>query len=130
MMEPALEDAGKEYKLYFKLSDLNTNDPQSNEFEVKVLVIKPFEEIIEEVVIEVVKEEVKVDIQQLDDYGAIAVRFDQSIRLAQNFEDFNESNEGANQILVEFLPTEETETLMYNRDEKIQLSWRIEKISD
>ena len=62
MMEPALEDAGKEYKLYFKLSDLNTNDPQSNEFEVKVLVIKPFEEIIEEVVIEVVKEEVKVDI--------------------------------------------------------------------
>ena len=39
MMEPTFEDVGKEYKLYFKLTDLNANDPQSEEFEVKVLVI-------------------------------------------------------------------------------------------
>ena len=39
MMEPTFEDVGKEYKLFFKLADLNAYDPQSNEFEVKVLII-------------------------------------------------------------------------------------------
>ena len=90
MMEPTFEDVGKEYKLYFKLTDLNANDPQSEEFEVKVLVIQPYEERIE--AIEVEQEDLKVKIQQLDDYQTIAVEFDKSVWLAQNFSDFNEAN--------------------------------------
>ena len=50
----------------------------------------------------------KVKIEQLDDNSAISVTFDKSIKLAHNFTEFNESNEGANQILVRYEPTEET----------------------
>ena len=88
MMEPTFEDVGKEYKLYFKLTDLNANDPQSEEFEVKVLVIQSYEQRIEAIE-EVEKEDLIVKIRQLDDYETIAVEFDKAVWLAQNFSDFN-----------------------------------------
>ena len=38
-MDPTLDDVDNEYSFYFRLADLNFNDPKSAEYTFKVLVL-------------------------------------------------------------------------------------------
>ena len=107
-MNPPVEEASVEYNIYFILTDYRmSKDDESQIFEFTVRVKEPL-------VFETEKEPVLVTIQPPDYEGKFDVKFDKFIRLPSNFTDWNNDNEGAERIKIDYEPTEETLTFMYD----------------
>ena len=48
--------------------------------------------------------------------------------MAGNFSEYTKLNEGAKQIYIEYVPTEETLTHMYDQDLEVIMNWKVQKI--
>lgn len=80
-------------------------------------------------IIEVDQKLVTVVIQPPDIEGFFNVVFSQPIRLAANCTKWSNENEGADKLLIEYLPTEATKNFMYDWDIQVQMKWHVHELA-
>ena len=71
------------------------------------------------------KELIKVKIDEPDAEGNFNVKFNRDIRLPTNFTQWTSENEGADKLQVEYLPSEETQTFMYDLGIEVKMRWKV-----
>ena len=49
-----------------------------------------------------------------DEEGAFDIKFDQLIRLPSNFTEWSNENEGVNRLSLDYHPSEDTQTFLYD----------------
>ena len=70
-----------------------------------------------------------VVIEPIDRESTIFIRFGKSIRLIGNCTEWTSRNEGANMLSIEYRPSEEMETKMYDEDLQQEIDiWRIKDV--
>ena len=60
--------------------------------------------------------------------GFVDVNFNKYIRLPGNCSKWNNENEGNDRIKIEFVPSPETQEIIYDQDLDIILSWQVDKV--
>jgi len=128
-MHPTSEHIGLKLKLYYVLLDLNAR-PESSEFEFTVTVVESANNRFESAAYNhtIIKPErqpeiIKVTVEAPDSEGNFIVRFSKEISLPTNCSQWSDLNEGKDRLKVRYDPTEETQTLLYEQDLKVEMHW-------
>lgn len=72
---------------------------------------------------------IKVVIQAPDKDGFFNVLFSRPVRLAANCTKWSYENEGAEKLLIEYVPTNATLTFMYDWDLEVEMKWHVRSLS-
>ena len=123
-MQPTIEEANKSYQFFLILVDNNESNPKDKTYEFTVEVHGP--NISTETVPKPKrKEEIAVTISSPDAQGIFAIQMSKAIRLPKNYTEWTEKNEGSEKIKIEYMPTEETLTYLYDVDIEVNMHWKV-----
>lgn len=76
------------------------------------------------------KKKVNVEISKPDSQGFFDITFSEKIRMPTNFTDWDWVNEGTQKLLIEYLPSETTQTFIYDQDLQVNLEWRVVDVNE
>ena len=130
-MNPAFEDSGS-YSIYILLTDDNS-PPLSSKYEFELQVLDTRFNFLEDKKKEreqqiFIPDPVYVEIFPPDEYQNFKVRFSRDIALPTNCSHWSNLNEGKKRLQVEYLPSENTQTILYDQDLQIFLNWEVVKV--
>ena len=141
-LSPTQENIDEFYEMYYILTDLNQDKPMSEQYEfaIQVVNLEDKDEDEEEVFVfkyeqkdsnkaesvKVEKKKVMVTIDPPDRLRIFTIRFSEKIYMISNCTEWSQQNEGVDKLLIEYYPSEETLTILYDEDiEQYLTNWMV-----
>ena len=69
--------------------------------------------------------QISVTMESPNEFGIFMIKFSQAVRLPSNFTSWDSENEGSEILELDYIPTEETKTILYDADVSNKVSWSI-----
>lgn len=75
------------------------------------------------------EDDISVSVDPTDNQNLFRVRFSREIALPVNCSSWTSINEGMDRLSVQYQPSQETQTIMYDEDVTIDMFWRVVKVN-
>ena len=112
-LSPSIEHLGLNFQVYFKLTDSNSYESMTQVYEFAIKVRE-------------VKEILFVKIEAFVDQGwTFKISFSEEIKVPANYTSWDNTNEGAEMLQIEFIPRTDTKTYLEDTDSQIEMTWNV-----
>ena len=127
-LSPSMNQVNKNFEVFFKLTDSNSYDPMTREYEFTIKVLKPKAADTDEPEPQIQEEDKEllfVEIEAFDDQDWLfKISFSEQIMIPANYSQWGDSNEGADMLSIEFIPRTDTKTYLEDTDSQIEMTWK------